>query len=204
VSNSTPPNESAAPRASSPAAAFRQEEFGDLSQAADQYSAAREYYAEALVALAADDRPARARLLLKLAECDYRQERFGEALGRLAEARQAARPLGDAVLIGTIAARLAAAHVAGGRYERGRRYARAAFRILRSTPEHLELGYAETILGITALRTGDSGAAHDAFTGALATFRRIDNVSRMAGAHNNLGLVYKMTGQWRFNLVSIS
>jgi len=197
VSNSTPPNESAAPRASSPDAAFRKEEFGDLNQAADQYGTAREYYADALAGIEPGDGAARARLLLKLAECDYRQERFADALERLDEARAAARGLADPVVHGTIAARLAAAHVAAGRYARGRRYAVAAFRILRTTREHLELGYAETILGIAALRTGDSAAAHDAFTGALATFRRIDHVSRMAGAHNNLGLVYKTTGQWR-------
>ncbi len=192
---STPSNESAAPRALSPDAAFRKEEFGDLNQAADQYGTAREYYADALAEVG--DAAARSRLLLKLAECDYRQERFADALARLDEARLISRPLADPVLTGTIAARLAAAHVAAGRYGRGRRYAHAAFGILRTTREHLELGYAETILGIAALRTGDSAAAHDAFTGALATFRRIDNASRMAGAHNNLGLVYKTTGQWR-------
>jgi transcriptional regulator with GAF, ATPase, and Fis domain/Tfp pilus assembly protein PilF len=196
VSNSTPPNESAAPRAL-PDAAFRKEEFGDLNQAADQYGTAREYYADALAGISPEDAAARSRLLVKLAECDYRQERFADALVRLQEARLASRPLADPVVTGTIAARLAAAHVAMGRYARGRRYAHAAFRILRNTREHLELGYAETILGIAALRTGDSSAAHDAFTGALATFRRIDHVSRMAGAHNNLGLVYKTTGQWR-------
>ena len=197
MSKSTPPNESSASRALGADKALREEEFGDLSQAADQYGAARDYYSAALVAVAADDRGARARLLVKLAECDYRQERFAEALARLDEAREIAHPLLDPVIHGTIAARLAAGHVALGRYERGRRYARVAFRILRSTHEHLELGYAESILGIAALRSGDSAAALDAFTGALATFRRADHVSRMAGAHNNLGLVYKTTGQWR-------
>jgi tetratricopeptide (TPR) repeat protein len=180
-----------------PDAAFRKEEFGDLNQAADQYGTAREYYVDALAGISPEDAAARSRLLVKLAECDYRQERFADALTRLEEARLASRALADPAVTGTIAARMAAAHVAAGRYARGRRYAHAAFRILRSTREHLELGYAETILGIAALRTGDSAAAHDAFTGALATFRRIDHVSRMAGAHNNLGLVYKTTGQWR-------
>ena len=64
MSNSTPPNESAAPRASSPDAAFRKEEFGDLSQAADQYGAAREYYVDAFSAVPADDRASRSRLLI--------------------------------------------------------------------------------------------------------------------------------------------
>ena len=112
MSNSTPPNESAAPRALSPDAAFRKEEFGDLNQAADQYGTAREYYADALREIAPGDAAARSRLLLKLAECDYRQERFADALARLEEAHAASRPLADPVLTGTLAARMAAAHVA--------------------------------------------------------------------------------------------
>ena len=48
-------------------AALRQEEFGDLSQAADQFDAAREYYAVALDSVRTDDRATRARLLIKLA-----------------------------------------------------------------------------------------------------------------------------------------
>ena len=44
-------------------AALRQEEFGDLSQAADQFDAAREYYAVALAHARPDDRATRARLL---------------------------------------------------------------------------------------------------------------------------------------------
>ena len=65
VQKPTPPNASMmnAPQD----AALRQEEFGDLSQAADQFDAAREYYAVALGQVRADDRATRARLLIKLA-----------------------------------------------------------------------------------------------------------------------------------------
>ena len=44
-------------------AALRQEEFGDLSQAADQFDTAREYYAVALAQVRPDDRATKARLL---------------------------------------------------------------------------------------------------------------------------------------------
>jgi tetratricopeptide (TPR) repeat protein len=178
-------------------AALRQEEFGDLSQAADQFDAAREYYAIALNRSAPEDRAVRARLLAKLAECDHRQGLYDEALGRLGEARALARPLKDARLNGVLASRLARAHVAAGRYRPGTRYARTAFRYLRSTNEHVELGVIEQTLGIAALRTGDYPSALDAFTGSLASFRRVEDLSHMAGAHSNLGLVYKNTGQWR-------
>ncbi len=178
-------------------ATLRQEEFGDLSQAADQFGAAREYYATALAELRPEDRLARARLLVKLAECDHRQGRYVDSLARLSEARHAARPLPDPVLKGSIARHMGASWIAAAQYAKGARYARAAFRILRRTNEHRELGLVETSLGIAALRMGDYAAAHDAFTGALATFRRVDDVSNMAGAHNNLGLVHKNTGQWR-------
>jgi Nif-specific regulatory protein len=176
---------------------LRQEEFGDLSQAADQFSAAREYYARALERVPHSHPDARGRLLVKLAECDHRQGRFADALARLREARAATRSFADPVTAGTISSRMATALVASGRYRAGSRLARAAFRILRSTSEHTELGLIETTIGIAALRTGEYGVAHDAFTGALATFRRVDDLSRMAGALNNLGLVYKNTGQWR-------
>jgi transcriptional regulator with GAF, ATPase, and Fis domain/tetratricopeptide (TPR) repeat protein len=197
VRSSIPPNDFSAAPSSLPDEVLRQEEFGDLSQAADQFGAARDYYARALE-LVPDSHPdARARLLVKLAECDHRQGRFSDALARLREARAATRSLADPVVTGTIASRMATASVASGRYRAGARLARAAFRILRASSEHTELGLIETTIGIAALRTGDYGVAHDAFTGALATFRRVDDLSRMAGAHNNLGLVYKNTGQWR-------
>ena len=178
-------------------AALRQEEFGDLSQAADQFDAAREYYALALAHAWPDDRATRARLLIKLADCDHRQGRYDRALDQLAAARTAARPLRDTTLNGLLASRLARSHVAAGAYTSGTRYARAAFRMLRSTNEHVELGLIEQTQGIAALRTGDYPAALDAFTGSLASFRRVEDIGHMAGAHSNLGLVYKNTGQWR-------
>jgi transcriptional regulator with GAF, ATPase, and Fis domain/tetratricopeptide (TPR) repeat protein len=197
VRSSIPPNDFSAAASSLPDEVVRREEFGDLSQAADQFGAARDYYAQALELVPGSHPDARARLLVKLAECDHRQGRFAEALAQLRAARAATRTLGDPVVTGTIASRMATAYVASGRYRAGARLARAAFRILRASSEHTELGLIETTIGIAALRTGEYGVAHDAFTGALATFRRVDDLSRMAGAHNNLGLVYKNTGQWR-------
>jgi len=178
-------------------AALRQEEFGDLSQAADQFDAAREYYASALEQFAAEERAPRARLLIKLADCDHRQGRYDDALVRLRAARAESRSLTDARTSGILASRIARAHVAAGRYRPGTRYARAAFRILRSTNEHVELVISEQTLGIAALRSGDYPTALDAFTGSLASFRRVEDLAHMAGAHSNLGLVYKNTGQWR-------
>jgi transcriptional regulator with GAF, ATPase, and Fis domain/Tfp pilus assembly protein PilF len=195
VQKPTPPNESVLK--SPQDAALRQEEFGDLSQAADQFDAAREYYAVALAQVRPDDRATRARLLIKLAECDHRQGRYDHALAQLSGARMAARPLRDSTLNGLLASRIARSHVAAGSYRPGTRYARAAFRILRTTNEHVELGLIEQTQGIAALRTGDYPAALDAFTGSLASFRRVEDIGHMAGAHSNLGLVYKNTGQWR-------
>src|SRR5207302_1457916 len=104
-------------------AALRQEEFGDLSQAADQFDAARDYYARALGQFAAQDRSPRARLLIKLADCDHRQGRYDDALDRLRDARAESRPLEDARTSGILASRIARAHVAAGRYRPGTRYA---------------------------------------------------------------------------------
>jgi len=69
---------------SSQEALERQEEFGDLSQAADNCASAREYYAEALERAALDDGAARVRLLLKLSQCDYRQGLHDSAIASFA------------------------------------------------------------------------------------------------------------------------
>ena len=151
----TPPNASMmnAPQD----AALRQEEFGDLSQAADQFDAAREYYAVALGQVRADDRATRARLLIKLAECDHRQGRYDRALAQLAEARTAARPLRDSHLNGLISSRIARSHVAAGAYRPGTRYARAAF-------NGAVFGRHDDHAGFTDPASGhvDSGSALDA------------------------------------------
>jgi transcriptional regulator with GAF, ATPase, and Fis domain len=174
----------------------RQEEFGDLSQAADNAGQALEYYRAALSELETSDALGRVRLLYKLADCLRRRSDLDGALLHLRAAHEALRPLGDPLWMGRIAGRFAFLLSARGDYRRAARYARVAYEFLRRTSEHADLAQAEVYLGIARLRLGEYLAAQESFTSALATFRRIDSGEGMASCFNNLGLVHKNLGQW--------
>ncbi len=174
----------------------RQEEFGDLSQAADNFGQALEYYRTALEALDTGDAEGRVRLLYKMAHCSRRRGDLDGSLLHLKAAHRALRPLGDPLWQGRIAGRLSALYVDRGEYRRAARLAHIAYQLLRHSSEHVELGRADQFLGLARLRLGDYTGARDAFTSALATFRRIDFTEGMAMALNNLGLALKNLGQW--------
>jgi tetratricopeptide (TPR) repeat protein len=179
-----------------PASRSRQEEFGDLSQAADNFAQALEYYRAALDELESGDAEDKVRLLYKMSECARRRGDLDTALFHLRAAHEASRPLNDPLWTGRLAGRYAAALTDRGSYRRAARYAHLAYQLLRHTTEHAELGRADQYLGLARLRMGDYAGARDAFTSALATFRRIDALESMAMCLNNLGLVLKYLGQW--------
>jgi transcriptional regulator with GAF, ATPase, and Fis domain len=174
----------------------RQEEFGDLSQAADNAGQALDYYRAALSELGPGDAVGRVRLLYKLADCLRRRGDLDGALLHLRAAHEALRPLRDPTWMGRLAGRFAFLLSARGDYRRAARYARVAYELLRRTSEHADLAHAEVYLGIARLRLGSYLAAQESFTSALATFRRIDSPEGMAICLNNLGLVHKNLGQW--------
>ncbi|HEV8481346.1 MAG TPA: sigma 54-interacting transcriptional regulator [Candidatus Eisenbacteria bacterium] len=174
----------------------RLEEFGDLSQAADNASQALDYYRSALAELNAADALGRVRLLYKVADCLRRRGDLDGALLHLRAAHEALRPLADPLWTGRLAGRFAYLLSEKGEYRRAARYAHLAYELLRRTSEHADLARAEVYLGIARLRLGQYLAAQEAFTSALATFRRIDAPEGLAMCFNNLGLVHKNLGQW--------
>jgi len=174
----------------------RLEEFGDLSQAADNSSQAVEYYRSALAELAPAEALGRVRLLYKIAECLRRRGDLDGAMLHLRAAHEALRPLRDPLWTGRLAGRFAFLLSERGQYRRAARYAHLAYELLRRTSEHADLARAEVYLGIARLRLGNYLAAQEAFTSALATFRRIDSPEGMGICFNNLGLVHKNLGQW--------
>jgi transcriptional regulator with GAF, ATPase, and Fis domain len=195
VNETIPPGFSRAAEAARTAPS-RQEEFGDLSQAADDFGQALEYYRTALEALDSGDAEGRVRLLYKMAHCARRRGDLESALLHLKAAHRALRPLGDTIWQGRIAGRLSALYVDRGEYRRASRLAHIAYQHLRHSSEHVELGRADQFLGLARLRMGDYVGAREAFTSALATFRRIEFTEGMAMALNNLGLALKNLGQW--------
>jgi transcriptional regulator with GAF, ATPase, and Fis domain/Tfp pilus assembly protein PilF len=177
-------------------ASSRQEEFGDLNQAADNFGQALDYYRAALSEVGSSDGLARGRLLYKAAECLRRRGDLDGSRLHLRAAHAAIRTSRDPVWLGRIAGRLAATHTDRGEYRRAARYALLAYELLRRSSEHALLGHTEIYLGIARLRLGDYAAAQEAFTSALATFRRVEDPAGEASALNNLGLVHKNLGQW--------
>ena len=174
----------------------RLEEFGDLSQAADNSSQAVEYYRSAMAELEPAEALGRVRLLYKIADCLRRRGDLDGAMLHLRAAHEALRPLADPLWTGRLAGRFAFLQSEKGEYRRAARYAHLAYELLRRTSEHADLARAEVYLGIARLRLGQYMGAQEAFTSALATFRRIDSPEGMAICLNNLGLVHKNLGQW--------
>ena len=74
-----------------PASKSRQEEFGDLSQAADNFAQALEYYRAALSELESSDGEGRVRLLYKMSECSRRRGDLDTSLSHLGAAHEASQ-----------------------------------------------------------------------------------------------------------------
>ena len=173
------------------------EAIGDLHLAADNFAGAIEAYQAALREVSPEAAVDRCRLLLRLAESHMRRG-DAETTARLArEARRVARPVGDPTLNAHVASRLSLALAELGKFRRGRRYALYAYRVLRDTDLHRAVGDVLMNLGWCTYRLGNPQEAIEWFQNAAATFRRIDDVERLVGALNNLGLVYKNLREWR-------
>ncbi|MGH7730716.1 MAG: sigma 54-interacting transcriptional regulator [Candidatus Eiseniibacteriota bacterium] len=177
--------------------AQQREAVGDLHYAADHFAGAIETYGAALAALPGESQDERCRLLVRLALSQYQRGDFEASLQSLAEARAIARRLRDPVRNAQVAAELAHALTAVGRYRRARRYALYAYQTLRNTDDHRTVAQAGVSIGLCCARLGAATEAIEWLQNAAATFRRIDDADGLVTALNNLGLVYKNLREWR-------
>jgi transcriptional regulator with GAF, ATPase, and Fis domain/tetratricopeptide (TPR) repeat protein len=99
--------------------------------------------------------------------------------------------------IGRLALSLAILHYEQGRYRPAHRAATLAYRLLRDSPRHRDLGRTETVLGVVALRTGEWESAREHFENVIGTYRRAGYQEGLAAAYNNLALVYKNQGRFK-------
>ncbi|HEY7727081.1 MAG TPA: sigma 54-interacting transcriptional regulator, partial [Candidatus Eisenbacteria bacterium] len=176
------------------------QELGDLYFAADNYVVALEYYRRALEDEGspgdAEGPESLLRIGTQIVECLRHRGDLAEAVDALHDLHRRLRPHVTREQVGRLASRLAILLFERGRYRAAHRAATLAYRLLRDTALHIDLGHTEMCLGLTALRTGDWNAAREHIESAIATYRRADFQDGMARAYNNLSLVYK--NQCRF------
>jgi transcriptional regulator with GAF, ATPase, and Fis domain/Tfp pilus assembly protein PilF len=196
VQRAIPPDLSAT-RLSAHDAAAQHEAIGDLHLAGDNFAGAVDAYAAALRALNGGAAEERCRLLLCLADANFRRGATDAALAALSEARRHARPFADPRLNARIAAGMARALVDQGHWRRGRRYALYGYAVLRDSDDHRTVGQLGVTCGLCCARLGRNAEAIEWLQNAAATFRRINDSDGLVAALNNLGLVYKNLREWR-------
>ncbi len=177
------------------------QELGDLYFAAENFGAALECYRRALEAESArpdgTNRETMLRLGTQIVECLRHRGDVDEAVDTLRDLHRRLRSHVQKEQIGRLALSLAVLHYERGRYRPAHRAATLAYRLLRDSSRHLDLGRTETVLGIVALRTGEWESAREHFENVIGTYRRAGYQEGLAAAYNNLALVYKNQGRFK-------
>jgi tetratricopeptide (TPR) repeat protein len=171
---------------------------GDVHATADNVVSAIEYYERALALAERNGASAGTRVVLELKITDalFRRGQHGEVRERLSAILARSRELGDPVLTARVVARLGRVENTLANYETARDHCLEAYRVLRSTEAHEEMGRLELTLGAIAHRLGDTSLARDYYESALATFRRIDDSVGIALTLNNLGVLLISGARW--------
>ncbi|MCC6650307.1 MAG: tetratricopeptide repeat protein, partial [Candidatus Eisenbacteria bacterium] len=174
------------------------EMLADLYIQADSYVPALETIDRLLSHPAARtlSRSRRAALESKAVACRMAR---GECQAALAQSREMLREEG---LIDSLPLRArlhllcARAEQSLGRIEDCRHSAERALKIADDCADMPLSAHALVILGTTAYRTGDLGAARDYCEQALALYRRLGDDLSAANVRNNLGLIHKNLCEW--------
>lgn len=171
---------------------------GDVHSSADNVVSALEYYERALALAQAGACPEAGLIALeiKIVDCLSRRGQHGEVRERLAKVHRRSLPVNDPVLTARIVARLGRVENTLANYEIARENCLDAYRVLRSTDAHEEIGTLELTLGAIAHRLGDATLAREHYENALATFRRIDDSEGIARTLNNLGVLLISGPRW--------
>src|SRR5512139_1518700 len=161
-----------------PAGAQKSLELGDLYFAADNYVVALEYYRRALEECGRGGEPSGREELLRIGtqivECLRHRGDLAEAVDALHDLHRRLRPHVTREQVGRLSSRLGILLYERGRYRAAYRAASLAYRLLRDTALHVDLGHTEMCLGLIALRTGDWNASREHHESAIATYRRAD------------------------------
>lgn len=172
--------------------------IGDVHVGADNMVSALEYYERALAQVRHANAPESVAIAIeiKMADCLSRRGLHPEAKTRLQSMYERALATGDTVLAARVRGRIGQVHNTLCDYETARVDCLEAYRVLRSTDAHEEIGNLELTLGAIFHRTGDGARAREYYENALATFRRIDDSEGIARTLNNLGVLLIKGSRW--------
>ncbi|MFQ5511993.1 MAG: sigma 54-interacting transcriptional regulator [Candidatus Krumholzibacteriia bacterium] len=180
------------------------EEIGQMHLATENYSTAIEYFQEALESPDINDFPDRYRILLHIGDCYRNKGNFKQAQKFLDRARALLDDPAPAEALGKIELREAESLLARGSYNDALKLGFSAYRRLKRSTEHKEVGDIQKLLANCYHRIGLASEAEDFFMDALSTYRRIEDRLGIAIVYNNLGLLHKNACRWNRSLASLS
>ena len=168
-----------------------EEELGDMHFSTENYSVALEYYEKSLQKIHAAPQPADLlRIYRKISACYIEKGLLHEAATYLKSAEGYCDE-NDAFSKGTLARLRGIILRERGAVDKALNEAFAAYRLLRTSDEHREVGRVQVLLAVCHYRLGKREEAEQYFLDALASYRRIDDLVGEAHVLNSLGIFHK-------------
>lgn len=168
-----------------------EEELGDMHFSTENYSVALEYYEKALQKIHLSPHPAELlRIYRKMSDCYVQKGLFHEAATFLQSAESHCEE-GDSFGKGTLACLRGIILRENGAIEKALHEACTAYRLLRTSDDHREVGRVQRLIATCYARLGRKDEAEQYFLDALSSYRRIDDAMGESYVLNSLGLFHK-------------
>ncbi|MFA4947075.1 MAG: sigma 54-interacting transcriptional regulator [Candidatus Krumholzibacteriia bacterium] len=168
-----------------------EEELGDMHFSTENYSVALEYYEKALQKIHLSPQPAELlRIYRKISDCYVQKGLFREAATFLQSAESHCEE-DDSFGKGTLACLRGIILRENGAIEKALHEACTAYRLLRTSDDHREVGRVQRLIATCYARLGRKDEAEQYFLDALSSYRRIDDAMGESYVLNSLGLFHK-------------
>jgi transcriptional regulator with GAF, ATPase, and Fis domain/Flp pilus assembly protein TadD len=168
-----------------------EEELGDMHFSTENYSVALEYYEKALQKIHLSPHPAELlRIYRKISDCYVQKGLFREAATFLQSAESHCEE-SDSFGKGTLACLRGIILRENGQIEKALHEGSAAYRLLRTSDDHREVGRVQRLIAICYARLGRKDEAEQYFLDALSSYRRVDDAMGESYVLNSLGLFHK-------------
>ncbi len=168
-----------------------EEELGDMHFSTENFSVALEYYEKALQKIHAAPQPADLLRIYRKISASYIEKGLLHEAATYLKSAEANCDENDSFGKGTLA------HLRGiilrerGAVDKALQEAFTAYRLLRTSDEHREVGRVQVLLAVCHHRLGKRDEAEQYFLDALASYRRIEDLVGEAHVLNNLGIFHK-------------
>jgi transcriptional regulator with GAF, ATPase, and Fis domain len=180
------------------------EELGMMHFSSENFSTALEYFHEALKATENSADPDKFRILLRIFDCHRNKGNVADAGRALDQANKLAEGFPSDEVFGRIEHRRAHLMITAGELDGALKEAFSAYRKLKKTDAHGEVGRIQNLIGYCYARIGLLSESEEFYTDALSSFRRVEDRAGIAYAYNNLGLLHKNACRWSRSLASLS